>query len=130
MKNNRIRINRNVGARVIVREVLLEISPKVHWRYAKKVYGTIVERGEYEQYYHTCSGGHNYVTKHVIKNGFHKTYSIKLDNDLVDIEGNNIVVFRDYDLKFLDRYIIPENPITEKQYLNAKKIVEKYEKNR
>lgn len=123
------RVNKSVGARVIVREVLVEISPSVGWRNLKKVYGTIVERSDHEQYYHTSSGGYNYVTKFIIKDDVWPNYAIKLDDNIVDIEGNNIIVFREFDLKFIDRIEIKTKPVTEKQYLAAKKIIERYENN-
>lgn len=122
-----IRINRNPGAKVIVRQITTEISPENGWVKLKKVSGIIVENKGYEQYWHTCSGGRTYVNKHIIKNDCYKTYAIKLDNNVVDIEGNNIVVVREFDLTFLDRIKIPLKPITEKQYLNAKKIIKRYE---
>lgn len=121
--------NKNIGARVSIKKLLVEISPKVKWRYLKNVTGTIVENKDYEQYYHTCSGGHTYVNKHVIENDFVPNYAIKLDDDIVDIEANNIVVIREWSLKFLD--VLPPRelkPITEARYLAAKRLIERYEK--
>ena len=122
-----IRINRNAGAKVQVREITVEINPKVKWRKLKKVTGVIVENEGYEHYYHTCSGGYTYVTKHLIKNDCYKTYAIKLDNNVKDIEGNNIIVVREFDIKFLERIEVQKKPVTEKAYLNAKKVIERYE---
>jgi hypothetical protein len=121
--------NKNIGARVSIKKLLVEISPKVKWRHLKNVTGTIVENKDYEQYYHTCSGGHTYVNKHVIENDFVPNYAIKLDDDIVDIEGNNIVVIREWSLKFLD--VLPPRElkhITEARYLAAKRLIERYEK--
>lgn len=87
--------NKNIGARVSIKKLLVEISPKVKWRYLKNVTGTIVENKDYEQYYHTCSGGNTHVTKHIIENDWVPNYAIKLDDDISDIEGNNIVVIRE-----------------------------------
>ena len=122
-----IQINRNAGAKVQVREITVEINPKVKWRKLKKVTGVIVENEGYEHYYHTCSGGYTYVTKHLIKNDCYKTYAIKLDNNVKDIEGNNIIVVREFDIKFLERIELQRKPVTEKAYLNAKKVIERYE---
>jgi hypothetical protein len=126
-----MRKNKGVGGRVIVKKLLVEISPLVGWRYLKNVQGVIVERGEHEQYSHTSTGGGTHPTKHIIKNDGWNPLAIKLDDGVVDIEGNNIVVEREWDLKFLD-YLPPKEPkepkpIAEKQYLNAKKIIERYE---
>ena len=122
-----IQINRNAGAKVQVREITVEINQKVKWRKLKKVTGVIVENEGYEHYYHTCSGGYTYVTKHLIKNDCYKTYAIKLDNNVKDIEGNNIIVVREFDIKFLERIELQRKPVTEKAYLNAKKVIERYE---
>ena len=121
--------NKNIGARVSIKKLLVEISPKVKWRHLKNVTGIITERGSHEHYYHTCSGGHTYVNKHVIENDCYPNYAIKLDDDIVDIEGNNIVVIREWSLKFLD--VLPPRelkPITEARYLAAKRLIERYEK--
>ena len=67
------RINRNIGAKVQVREVTVEINPEVKRKKLKKVTGVIVENNSYEHYYHTCSGGYTYVNKHLIKNDCYKT---------------------------------------------------------
>jgi len=122
------RINKEIGARVLIREVLVEISPKAGWRYMKNVHGTIVERGEHQQYYHTSNGGSTNPRKCLIDKDVWPNFAVKLDDELVDIEGNNIVVFREWNLKFLDRIEIKAKLITEKQYLAAKKNIEKYEK--
>lgn len=121
-----IRINRNVGARVKVNKVLVEISPEVGWRYLKNIEGVIVENTGFERYWHTCSGGRTHITKHIIEHDFGKTYAVKLNNDIVDIEGNNIIVFDENNLKFLDRIEVQRKPVSYKNYLNALKIVERY----
>jgi len=118
--------NKNIGAKVLVREVLLDISPKVKWRKLKNVGGVIVENKGYEQYYHTCSGCHTYKTKHLIDKDVHATFAIKLDNDVKDIEGNNVIIVRDFDLKFLETIETLRKPVSEKSYLAAKRIVELY----
>ena len=121
------RINKNIGAKVQVREITVEINPEVKWRELKKVTGVIVENEGYEHYYHTCSGGHTYVKKHLIKNDCFPTFAIKLDNNVKDIEGNNVIVVREFDLKFLEQIEIQKKPVSEKTYLNAKKVIERYE---
>lgn len=122
-----VRINRNIGAKVEVREVLVEINPKVKWKKLKKVTGTIVEREGHEQYYHTSCGANKSINKFLITDDIFKTYAIKLDNNITDIEGNNIIVVREFDLKFLDRIEVKRKPVTKKQYENAKKLIERYE---
>lgn len=121
------RVNKNIGAKVEVREITVEINPEVKWRKLKKVTGVIVENENYEQYYHTCSGGYTYVTKFLIKNDCYQNYAIKLDDNVTDIEGNNIIVVREFDLKFLERIEIPKKHVSEKSYLNAKNVIERYE---
>ena len=121
------RINKNIGAKVHVRELTVEINPEVKWRKLKKVTGVVVENEGYEQYYHTCSGGHTYVTKHLIKNDCFTTFAIKLDDNVKDVEGNNVIVVRLFDLKFLERIEVQRKPVGEKAYLNAKKTIERYE---
>jgi hypothetical protein len=122
------RINRNIGAKVEVREIDVEINPKVKWKKLKKVTGIIVEKKEeYEQYYHSCTGAYTYVRKHLIKNDCFPTLAVKLDNDITDVEGNNIIIVRESYIKFLERIEIPRKPVSEKAYLNAKKTIERYE---
>ncbi len=111
-----IRINRNIGAKVQVRGITVEINPEVKWKKLNKVTGVIVENEGYEQYYHTCSGSYTYATKHLIENDYYKTYAIKLDNNVKDIEGNNVIVVREFDIKFLERIDVPRKPVTEKAF--------------
>lgn len=118
--------NNEVGARVIIPKLLIRITPEKGWEYLKNVGGLIVERGEHEQYYHISTGGNTYVTKHIIDNDCFPNYAIRLDNDITDIEGNNIVVIREWDIKFKEFKVI-ENPITKKEYEKAKKVVEEFE---
>lgn len=120
------RINKNIGAKVQVSEITVEINPEVKWGKIKKVTGVIVENEGYEHYYHTCSVGHTYVRKHLIKNDCYPIFAIKLDDNVKDIEGNNIIVVREFDLKFLERIEIQKKPVSEKAYLNAKKVIERY----
>lgn len=121
------RVNRNIGAKVEVREVTIAINPIDKWKKLKKVKGTIVENEGFEQYWFTCSGGYTHVNKHIIDNDCYPTYAIKLDNEVTDVLGNNIIVKREHDLKFLERIEIQRKPVTEKAYRNAKKIIERYE---
>jgi len=121
------RINKNIGAKVQIREITVEINPEVKWKKLKKVTGVIVENKNYEQYYHTCSGKYTYVNKHLIKNDCYPTFAIKLDNNVKDIEGNNVIVVREFDIKFLERIEIQKKPVSEKAYFNAKKVIERYE---
>ena len=85
--------NKNVGAKVQIRQVLLRINPKEGWVYQKKVTGTIVKDTGFELYYHTSSGGRNYIQKYLMdkKNNWNPI-AVKLDNDLKDIEGNNTIM--------------------------------------
>lgn len=119
--------NKNIGAKVLVKEITVEINPEVKWKKLKKVTGVIVENEGYEHYYHTCSGDYTHVYKQLIKNDCYSNFAIKLDNDVKDIEGNNIIVVREFEIKFLERIEIPKKPVSEKAYLNAKKIIERYE---
>ena len=121
-----MRKNKNIGAKVEVREITVEINPKVKWKTLKKVTGVIVENKGYEHYYHTCSGGYTYVAKHLITNDVHLTFAIKLDNNVKDIEGNNIIVAREFDINFLEQIEIKTPPVTKKRYLNAKRIIKQY----
>ena len=120
------RIDKSIGAKVQVREITVEVSPEVKWKTLKKVTGVIVENKDYEHYYHTCSGAYTYVTKHLITNDCYPNFAIKLDNNVKDIEGNNIIIVREFDLKFLERIETQKKPISEKAYLNAKKIIARY----
>ena len=45
-----------------------------------------------------------------------------------DIEGNNIIVVREFDLKFLEQIEIPKKPVSKRTYLNAKKVIKRYER--
>ena len=121
------RINKNIGAKVQVREITSEINPEVKQKKFKKVIGVIVENEGYEHYYHTCSGAYTHVNKHLIENDCYPNYAIKLDDNVKDVEGNNIIVVREFDFKFLERIEIPKKPVSEKAYLNAKKVIERYE---
>jgi len=119
--------NKNVGARVIVDKITIAINPKDKWKYLRKLTGVIVENKNYEQYYHSCSGGYTYTKKHIIKDDCFKTFAVKLDNNIVDIEGNNIIIVREFDLKFID-FLDNVKIISKKEYNNALKLVDEYEK--
>lgn len=120
--------NKKPGAKVKIPKLLVEISPKVKWRYLKNLTGVIVPmKEEYEQYWHTSSGAHTYVTKHLIKNDCFPTYAIKLDNGVVDIEGNNIIVVREFNLKFLELLPKTFKQVTYSDYRKSLKVIEKYE---
>lgn len=121
-----IRINRNVGARVIVDSVLVGISPKEGWKFIKKVPGVIVEKGDHRMYSYFSDGANTNVNRMVF-DPWYPSYAIQLDNGVVEVCGDSIILVYEYHLKFLDRIETPKKPITEKQYLNAKKIVEQYE---
>jgi len=120
-------INKNIGAKVQIREIIVELNPKVKWKRLKKVTGVIVENKGYEHYYHTCSGGYTHINKHLIKNDCYPNFAIKLDDNVKDIEGNNIIIVREFGIKFLERVEILKRPVSEKAYLNAKKVIERYE---
>ena len=124
----KMKINKNIGARVEVRKLLIDINPKDKFKYLKKVTGVIVENEGYQQYWYTSDGIYKIHSKHIIKDDCYPTFAIKLDDGIFDIAGNNIVVIREMDLKFLDRIEKTITPITEKQYLNAQKIIERYKK--
>jgi hypothetical protein len=119
--------NKTIGGRVQINKVLISITPKDGWKYQKKVLGTIVEtKPEYEQYYHTSDGLNISSTKHIIDWDWCKTFAIKLDDDLKDIEGNNIIIVREFNLKFLD--YLPEKikMVTKAEYNKALKVIETY----
>lgn len=118
--------NNEVGAKVLIPKLLKSITPERGWQYLKKVTGVIVPRGEHEHYYHSSNGGGTYPRKHLIQNDCHPHYAIKLDNDQTDIEGNNIVIIREYDLKFLETKEV-KNPIARKEYNKALKIIQEFE---
>ncbi len=118
--------NKGIGAKVLVKEVMVRINPKEKRVYEKKLAGVIVDRGEHEHYSHTCSGAYTYVTKHLIVNDVFKTYAVKLDNAKEDVEGNNIIVVREWELKFLEDLPKQEKLISEKAYQNALSVISKY----
>jgi len=131
--------SKEIGARVQVREVLLSITPKEGWKYAKNVLGTIVSEDlhrvyenniGYEQYYYTSTGANTYPRKFPIENDTSERYAIKLDDGLVDIAGNNIMVIRLFDMKLLDELPekIQKTLITKREYNKAMKIIDKYNK--
>lgn len=120
--------NKKVGAKVVIRELTIKIDPISKWKKLKNVNGMIVPKTEkLEQYYHTSTGGYTHVTKHIIKNDCWTSFAIKLDNGIVDIEGNNIIIVREFDLKFLEYLPNTYKQITYSEYRKALKIIEKYE---
>jgi hypothetical protein len=119
--------NKTIGGRVQIDKVLISITPKDGWKYQKKVLGIIVEtKPEYEQYYHTSDGLNISSTKHIIDCDWCKTFAIKLDDDLKDIEGNNIIIVREFNLKFLDYLPEKVKMVTTAEYNKALKIIETY----
>ncbi len=120
--------NKEIGAKVEVKTVLICINQVDKWKDIKKVAGIIVEKDNYEHYYHTCNGNYENVSKHLIKNDVYKTFAIKLNDGIKDIEGNNIIIVRDFDLNFLEKKIKKIKPVTEKQYENAQNIIKRYRK--
>ncbi len=118
--------NNEVGAKVIVPKLLKSITPEKGWFYLKNVSGTIVERGNHEQYWHTSTGAHTHPRKNIIHNDCHPNYAIQLDNNVTDIESNNIVVIREWDLKFLEEKEI-KKPLSKRDYNKALKIIQEYE---
>lgn len=118
------RLNKNIGARVEVRKVLIDINTKDGWILLNKVKGTIVENKGYERYYHYYQGG---VRKGYYNKVYQPVYAIQLDDNIKDIEGNNIVVYDEFNLTFLDRIDVDPKPVTEKQYQYAKDIIKRYE---
>ena len=122
-----IRVNKNIGARVEVYRVITAINPKDGWVELKKVPGVIVEDKGYEFYCHYCSGGHTNVTKELLTKDTYKTYAIQLDNGVTDIEGNNVIIVREYHLKFLDRIEVKPKPVSIKNYMMAKETIKRFE---
>lgn len=117
--------NKNIGAKVIIRKILINITPEKGWEYIKNVSGVLVESNEMNPYYYTSSGGGHYPTKHIIKNVYGYKYFIKLDNNITDISGNNILRLEDYDLKFVE-YLENVKLISKKEYNKAVKLIEEY----
>lgn len=126
--NTIMKRNKNIGARVKVKKLTVEINPTVGWRTLKNVTGVIVENKGYEHYYHTCIGGHKNVKKHLIENDYCPNYAVKLDNNVRDVEGNNIIIVYEHELVFLEIIEEQRKPVSEKAYLSAKKIIERYER--
>ena len=118
--------NKNVGAKVLVCKLLVEISPKVKWRKIKNIGGVIVDMGDHKFYYHICDGWYEDITKMVVDITDCRTFAIKLDDGITDIAGNNIVVIRDWDLKFLDFLPSSVKIISFREYRKAKKLIKEY----
>jgi hypothetical protein len=81
----------------------------------------------YEQYYYTAAGDFSHPTKHIIKDDIFERYAIQLDDGLTNIAGNNIIICRYFDIKFIE-YLPPKHKVvTLNQYNRALRIIEKYE---
>lgn len=118
--------NNNIGAKVIIPKLLKSITPEKGWNYLKNVKGTIVPRDNHVQYWYSSSGRYTHYTSHIIENDCFPNYAIKLDDDITDIQGNNIVVIREWDLKFLEEKEI-KKPLSKREYNKALKIIQEYE---
>jgi hydroxymethylglutaryl-CoA reductase len=103
MKSYKVtKINREAGARVIVREITTSITPENGWKTIKKVPGVIVEieRARTNLYYFTSSGGGSNMQTHPYS-GY--GYIVKLDDDIKDAAGNNIIPISTNDIKFIEK---------------------------
>jgi len=118
--------NKTPGGKVIVRSITVSIDPINKWKCIKKVSGVLVENKGYEFYYHMCDGAYGNVRKYLINSSWRGKYAVKLDNNLVDIEGNNIIRVDEEDLIFLDR---SDNIkiISKKEYNKALKVIKEYD---
>ena len=116
----------SIGAKVLIPKVLKSITPENGWEYLKNISGVIVENKGYEQYYHTSSGSGAYPRKSIIQKDPYPTYAVQLENQVTDIEGNNIIIVREWDIKFCNKKEI-KKPITLKEYRKALKLIEEYE---
>lgn len=117
--------NKKVGAKVLVKKILVEISPKAGWRYIKNIEGTLVERKGIQDYYYTSSGANTYPRKHNIDTEWQSPFAVKLDGDIVDIAGNNVICCNEWEIKFLE-YLDDVKIISKKEYNKALKIIEEY----
>ena len=100
--------NRDVGARVIVNKVVVDINFTDKVKTLRNVGGTIVDKKGLTYYFHTCLSDFVTITKVVVHNVENICHAIKLDDNLTDIEGNNVILVKTQDLKFLD-YKEPES---------------------
>ena len=102
------RINKDVGAKVLIKTVLVDINPKDGWKYIKNVRGTIIQKAQsgIDGYYYTSSGACTHVNKHIISEDIYLQALIQLPDGMVDIAGNNIIPVRKFDFKYLERKVI------------------------
>lgn len=122
-----IKYNDNsIGAKVIILRVLKSITPGNGWKYLKNISGVIVDNKGYEQYYYTSNGNNEYPRKHIIEGDHFPNYAILMENEATDIEGNNIIIVREWEIKFCDKKEI-KKPVTLKDYRKALKLIEEYE---
>lgn len=102
------RINKDVGAKVLIKRVLIDINPTDKWKHVKNVIGTIVQKAQYgiDGYYYSCTGAYTYVHKNIIKEDCFPQALIQLPEGMVDIAGNNIIPVREFEFKYLDKITI------------------------
>lgn len=118
--------NKNIGARVIIDEITVAINPKDKWKTLKKLSGVLVDPKGIEMYYHQCNGNYENVRKRIIESSWRGKYAIKLDNDVVDVEGNNIIRVDKENLTFLD-YLDNVKIISKAEYNRAMKVIKEYD---
>jgi hypothetical protein len=118
--------NKNIGGKVIVKEVLLSITKEHGWKYHKKITGVLVEKNDVKPYYYSCNGNQEHIRQHIIKYAYGYKYYVKLDNDVVDIAGNNILPMTEEDLIFID-HLENVKIISKSEYNKAMKIIKEYD---
>lgn len=91
--------NKSIGAKVIVDQVLVSITPRNGCKYLKKVPGVLVEDEDAEDH----------------------IYVVKLDDGITDMVGNNVIWCEYSELTFV------QTQITEAQYNQALKVIQQYE---
>jgi hypothetical protein len=99
--------NRDIGARVIVNKVVVDINFTDKIKTLRNVGGTIVDKTGLNYYFHNCLSDYVTITKVIVHNVENICYAVKLDDNIKDIDGNNIILVKKQDLKFLD-YLEPE----------------------
>jgi hypothetical protein len=100
--------NKEIGARVVVNKVVLDINFTDKVKTLRNVGGTIVDKTGLKYYYYTCLHDFKTITKVIVHNVENLCRAVKLDDNITDIEGNNIILVKMQDLKFLD-YIETES---------------------
>lgn len=111
-----IRINRDIGAKVLIYSVTTKINPKDGWVTANKVPATILgllEKRQCDVY--TCNGGYNYARNNPFSA---QAYLVKLDN-ITDIEGKKDIAVRPEYITFLERKTI----VKQRKPIDLKKLV-------